>query len=82
MASPQEDLLDGLLDELQRESIARQEALRDIAAQLPAATSRRAMVRAMVHSVATAPDKPTVARRVALKILRAPSDLWRRVRHG
>lgn len=68
------------LDELQRESQERRAELRALAAELPAATSRRALVRSMVASVVTAPDKPRVAKRVALKIVRAPADLIRLVR--
>lgn len=68
------------LDELQRESQERRAELRALAAELPAATSRRALVRSMTTSVLQAPDKPQVAKRVALKAARTPVELVRRVR--
>lgn len=68
------------LDELQRESEQRRADLRALAAELPAATSRRALVKSMTVSVLRAPDKPMVAKRVALKVARTPVDLVRRVR--
>jgi hypothetical protein len=70
------------LDELQRESEQRRTELRAIAAELPEATSRRALVRSMFGSIAGAPDKPLVAKRLVLKVLRTPSDLVRRARVG
>jgi len=68
------------LDELQRESQARQAELRALAADLPQATSRRAVLASMWRSIVDAPDKPTVLRRVTLKLLRAPADLVRSLR--
>ena len=68
------------LDELQRQSQERRAELRAIAAELPEAISRRALVGSMWRSIAQAPDKPMVARRIAIKVLRAPADLVRRVR--
>ncbi len=68
------------LDELERESQERRAELRALAAELPAATSRRAYLRSMVTGVLDAPDKPQVAKRVVLKIARTPVDLVRRVR--
>lgn len=68
------------LDELQHESQQRRRELQELAAALPAATSRRALVRSMAASVVAAPDKPLVAKRVVLKILRQPTELVRRVR--
>lgn len=65
------------LDALERESQERRAELRRLAADLPAATSRRAYLSAMVRGVADAPDKPTVAKRVLLKIVRTPADLVR-----
>lgn len=70
------------LDELQRESEARRNELRALAEQLPDVTSRRAMVRAMTTSVVHAPNRPLVAKRVALKLARTPADLVRRVRNS
>ena len=68
------------LDELQRESDERRAQLRALAAELPAATSRRALVRSMVAGIVDAPDKTLIAKRAALKVARTPSDLMRRVR--
>jgi hypothetical protein len=66
------------LDRLARESAARQRELLAIAAQLPAAVSRRSLLRQMVRDLGRAPDKPEVARRVVVKALRTPGDLYRR----
>lgn len=71
------DEIEDRLDELQRESQERRVELRELAARLPVATSRRAYLTAMFRSVGDAPDKGTVAKRVGLKILRAPADLFR-----
>ena len=68
------------LDELQRESEERRAELRALAAELPAATSRRALIRSMAAGVVRAPDKPMVAKRVGLKMLRTPIELLRRIR--
>ena len=70
--------IEARLDELQHESQARRAELRALAVDLPAATSRRAMVRAMVGSIVHAPDKPMIAKRAVLKVLRTPADLFRR----
>jgi hypothetical protein len=65
------------LDRLRQESVRRQEELRVIAARLPAALSRRTVLRQMVADVVHAPDRGRVARRVVLKVLRTPVDLGR-----
>ncbi len=72
--------IEARLDELQRESQARRAELRAIAAELPAATSRRAVLRSMAGSIVHAPDKPLIVKRAVLKVLRTPSDLVRRAR--
>lgn len=69
--------IEARLDALEAESKQRRDELKAIAASLPEATSRRAYLSAMVRGVADAPDKPTVARRVVGKVLRAPVDLVR-----
>ena len=74
------DEVERRLDELQRESEVRRAELRALAAELPEATSRRALVRSMFASVVHAPDRPLVAKRVVLKLLRTPSDLFHRLR--
>lgn len=68
------------LDELQRESQLRRAELRSLAAELPEATSRRALVSSMFRSVATAPNKLSVAKRAFMKALRSPAELVRRTR--
>ena len=70
--------IEARLDELQRESEERRAELRALAAELPAVSSRRALVRSMFDSVVQAPNKPLVAKRVVLKALRTPGDLARR----
>lgn len=72
--------IEAQLDELQRESQERRAELRALAAELPEVTSRRALVTSMFRSVAEAPDKPLVAKRVVLKVARTPSDVVRRLR--
>lgn len=73
-------VLEQRLDTLERESQDRRAELRRLAAELPQATSRRALVTSMVRSIAEAPDKVTVAKRVSLKVARTPADLVRRAR--
>lgn len=63
------------IEELRTASRQREAALRDIAAQLPAAVSRRAVLGAMVNDLRSVPDRRSVAKRVVAKILRTPSDL-------
>ena len=72
--------IEARLDELQRESEERRRELRSLAAELPEATSRRALVRAMASSVLHAPDRPMVAKRTVLKLLWTPADAVRRLR--
>lgn len=69
------------LDALEQESQERRAELRAIAATLPEATSRRAVVRSLAADLRHQPDRVTIAKRVALKLLRAPADLVRMVRH-
>jgi hypothetical protein len=79
-AAPPADDVEARLDALQRDSERRRAELRALAVDLPQATSRRAVLAAMWRSIVEAPDKPLVARRVALKVLRAPGDLVRSLR--
>lgn len=72
--------IEARLDELQRESQQRQLELKALAAALPGATSRRAMTKSMVASIVHAPNKPLIARRLILKVLRTPVDLFHRIR--
>lgn len=74
------DDIEQRLDALQRASEERRAELRAIAATLPEATSRRAYLASMARGIASAPDKPTVAKRVVAKLLRTPVDLVRSLR--
>lgn len=80
MDSAEPDDIESRLDELTRESQERKAELRRLAADLPQATSRRAYLSAMAKGVVEAPDKRVVAKRVALKVGRAPADLVRSLR--
>lgn len=71
--------LERRLDMLEQESKERRAELRAIAATLPEATSRRALLRSLAADLRGVPGKPVVAKRVALKLLRLPSDAARRV---
>jgi len=68
------------LEALERESDRRRAELQRLAAQLPAAVSRRAVARAALNDVVRAPDKLGIVRRGLRKIGRAPRALWRRLR--
>ncbi len=61
-----------LLDELQQESEQRRVELREIAALLPAAMSRRAILRAVAADFRHAPDKGDVVIRALRKLGRGP----------
>ncbi|HUF98863.1 MAG TPA: hypothetical protein VMM60_12110 [Ilumatobacter sp.] len=80
MDTTQQAALEAQLDELQRESEARREELKALAAAMPEATSRRLLVKQMVSELVHAPDRTSVAKRAILKVLRTPTDLVRRVR--
>lgn len=72
--------IESRLDELQRESEQRRRELREIAAALPQATSRRLLVTQMTRELLRAPDRVSVAKRAALKAARTPTDVYHRVR--
>jgi len=65
------------LDELQRESERRRAELREIAAQLPAAMSRRAILRSIVVDIRCAPNKGVIVKRAVRKLGRAVRKLGR-----
>ena len=67
------------LEQLEAESNARREELRQIAAELPATVSRRALMRAMVADFRSSPNKGAVARRGMSKVLRAPLHAAKRL---
>ena len=68
------------LNDLQRESQARQAELRAIAAQLPATVSRTATLKAAIHDLRRAPDKGMIVTRGFRKVLRIPHGIVRRLR--
>lgn len=72
--------IEARLDALQVESEQRRRELREIAAALPQATSRRVLVIQMTRELLTAPDRVSVAKRGVLKIARTPSDVYHRTR--
>ncbi len=67
------------LDELQRESEQRRQELREIAAELPAALSRRQLLRAIVVDIRQAPARGSIASRAVTKAARAPRKLYRSI---
>jgi hypothetical protein len=69
------------LDELQRQSELRRRELREIAAQLPAGMSRRAILRSMAADFRHAPGKGDIVVRVWRKAARAPHEAFLAVRH-
>jgi hypothetical protein len=75
-----EPSVDEQLDELQRQSERRRQELQAIATQLPDAVSRRAVLRAMVADLRSAPGKADVLWRALLKIARVPLEAYRRIR--
>lgn len=66
-----------LLDDLQRESDQRRVELREIAAQLPAAMSRRAVLRSVVVDIRRAPNKGDIVTRAVRKLGRGFRKLGR-----
>ncbi len=68
------------LSELEAQSDARRRELRALAEQVPAAISRRALLRAAVADLRDAPNKGEIASRGARKLGRAPIAAARRVR--
>ncbi|MFN3255084.1 MAG: hypothetical protein ACE37B_05275 [Ilumatobacter sp.] len=74
------DAADRALAELQADSRRRQAELKAIAADLPAVTSRRVVIKELAVSVRDAPDKGTVATRTLSKIARLPGEFIARLR--
>lgn len=79
MPDPAVDLLSDRLDALERASDDRRAELQRLAAEIPAAVSRRSVVSAVVRDVRHAPGKAMIARRAVRKLMRAPASLARRV---
>jgi hypothetical protein len=69
------------LDELQRLSEERRRDLREIAAELPAGLSRRAILRSMADDLLRAPDKADIVVRAWRKAARAPRETYFAVRY-
>jgi hypothetical protein len=76
--TPDADIL-RQLDELEAESNARREDLKEIAAQLPATISRRALVKAVVDDFRYSPQKKAIAKRGLYKITRWPLNAAKRL---
>lgn len=68
-----------LLDQLHAESVARRAELREIAEQLPATLSRRALLKSMLVDVRHAPRKGAIVKRAVRKMARAPRAAARRI---
>lgn len=68
-----------ILDRLDAESNARRAELREIAGQLPATMSRRALISTLVADLRDAPNKGAIARRAVGKLVRAPLHLAKRI---
>ncbi len=76
---------DGVLAELSRlkaESEARTAELKAIAAELPAAVGRRAMLRSLAGDALANPNKAEAARRAWGRAQRAPSWIRHRIEAG
>lgn len=69
-----------LLEELQAESAQRRRELMQLAADVPAAMSRRSLLRAAARDVRSAPNKGELVGRAGRKIARAPLAAARRIR--
>jgi hypothetical protein len=69
------------LDELQRQSEERRWELREIAAQLPAGMSRRAILWSMAADFRHAPGKGDIVVRMWRKAARAPRQAYLALRH-
>ena len=67
------------LDELEAASNARRDELRRIAADLPAAISRRALFRSVVHDIRQSPNKAMIVRRAFTKVACAPLHAAKRL---
>ena len=76
--TPDADIL-RQLDELEAESNARREDLKEIAAQLPATISRRALVKAVLDDFRLSPQKKAIAKRGLYKITRWPLNTAKRL---
>ena len=74
------EALDAENAELRAESVARRAEVRTLVAELPLATSRRALVRGMLRDVRHHPDKSGAMRRAARKLGRAPRKAVRTIR--
>lgn len=67
------------LDQLEAESNARREELRQIAAALPATVSRRALLKSIVFDFRRSPNKGAIVRRGFTKVVYAPLHAAKRV---
>lgn len=74
-----EPTIEQRLSALEQASDERRAELRRLAAAVPAALSRRALVAGLVDDLRHAPNRGEIARRGARKLLRAPAALLRRL---
>ena len=68
------------LAQIEAEANARRDELRRIAAALPAAISRRSMLRSLGGDLLHAPNKGDIIRRAVAKLGRAPAAAIKRLR--
>ena len=74
-----EQLIEVRLAELERASDERRQQLRELIAEMPAALSRRSLIRDALGGLRAAPNKSEIARRGGAKLLRAPAAVRRRI---
>jgi len=71
------DLVDGELDALRAESLARRQEVRELAESLPTAESRKVLLTQMANDLRHHPDKKRMVGRAWQKLLRGPRKLMR-----
>lgn len=71
------DEAEQVLSDLKAEALARRAEVRELAEELPAAMSRRAVVTGLLRDLVHHPDKAGVVRRAVAKLGRAPRKLAR-----
>ncbi|NND73418.1 MAG: hypothetical protein HKN44_00265 [Ilumatobacter sp.] len=78
--APVDASIDARLAALERASDQRSAELRELAAAIPPAISRRALVHGAARDLRAAPNKGEIARRGVRKLVWAPMSLARRVK--
>ena len=74
------DVVDGELDALRAESLARRQEVRELAESLPTAESRKVLLTQMANDLRNHPDKKRMAGRAWQKLLRGPKKLARSIK--